>query len=175
MYVFLQNILSLRGKIFDLNIHSYSTMQSSRLLLPRVKSNLGKNMFPLRRVKIFNELPTNIITYLSTSMSYGFFEQIMIIKVCLKAMDIFLCFAQTLHLDSLFPSEGEHNKWVYQLLTLKEKWIGYVNKERKEEWNKQSKSENCANLLPGSGLHLLHPCQFVPSQDTPTGIWTNTQ
>ena len=159
MYVFLQNILSLRGKIFDLNIHSYSTMQSSRLLLPRVKSNLGKNMF----------------SYLSTSMSYGFFEQIMIIKVCLKAMDIFLCFAQTLHLDSLFPSEGEHNKWVYQLLKLKEKWIGYVNKERKEEWNKQSKSENCANLLPGSGLHLLHPCQFVPSQDTPTGIWTNTQ
>ena len=42
------------------NIHSYSTRQSSRLLLPRVKSNFGKNTFLFSRAKIFNELPTNI-------------------------------------------------------------------------------------------------------------------
>ena len=42
------------------NIHSYSTRQSSRLLLPRVKSNFGKNTFLFSGVKIFNELPTDI-------------------------------------------------------------------------------------------------------------------
>ena len=42
------------------NIHSYSTRQSSRLLLPRVKSNFGKNTFLFSGAKIFNELPTDI-------------------------------------------------------------------------------------------------------------------
>ena len=43
------------------NIHSYSTRQSSRLLLPRVKSNFGKNTFLFSGAKIFNELPTDIM------------------------------------------------------------------------------------------------------------------
>ena len=42
------------------NIHSYSTRQSSRLLLPRLKSNFGKNTFLFSGAKIFNELPTDI-------------------------------------------------------------------------------------------------------------------
>ena len=42
------------------NIHSYSTMQSSRLLLPRVKSTFGKNTFLFSGTKILNELPTDM-------------------------------------------------------------------------------------------------------------------
>ena len=47
--------------------------------------------------------------------------------ICLNAMDGFPCYTQALHLDLLFPLEGEHNKPVYQLLKLnKQKWIDWL-------------------------------------------------
>ena len=43
------------------NIHNYSTRQSMRLSLPKVKQNFGKRTFLFTGAKIFNELPLNIV------------------------------------------------------------------------------------------------------------------
>ena len=43
------------------NIHNYSTRQSMRLSLPKVKQNFGKRTFLFTGAEIFNKLPLNIV------------------------------------------------------------------------------------------------------------------
>ena len=43
------------------NVHNYSTRQSMRLSLPKVKQNFGKRTFLLTGAETFNKLPLNIV------------------------------------------------------------------------------------------------------------------
>ena len=43
------------------NVHNYSTRQSKRLYLPKVKQNFGKRTFLFTGAEIFNKLPINIV------------------------------------------------------------------------------------------------------------------
>ena len=43
------------------NVHNYSTWQSMRLSLPKVKQNFGERTFLFTGAEIFNKLPLNIV------------------------------------------------------------------------------------------------------------------